>query len=231
MQNVYNSIDIHLYSIIILHGMYVSNDSLFNTAKFIQENNKNIKVILPAAPTRDIDWPNGKEYNVSSWYNFYTRKDGELEHDIINIREFNKEKKRIQEIIQHEINLLHGKSNNVIIAGISQGGTLALNIALTNNYKLGGVIGIHTVFLDYLINNYHELNNIPIYLFSGKNDKIYNIKLQKKSLVHLKHYDNISWNIEQNLGHCEYSIKENIFMINSINNIINRINIINTTNI
>ena len=67
-----------------------------------------------------------------------------------------------------------------------------------------------------------NLQNIPIYLFSGSNDKIYNIEFQKQSFKKLKIKNIIptNWFIEQNLGHCEYSEKELEFIIKSIQNLL-----------
>eukprot|EP00966_Prymnesium_polylepis_P272955 6305842-Prymnesium_polylepis.1 len=44
---------------------------------------KSIKFVFPRAPIRTITWPSGPEANVASWYNYYTRRDGCLEHDVI----------------------------------------------------------------------------------------------------------------------------------------------------
>ena len=64
---ILNAIEKHLYTIIILHGMFQTNKSLFSTANAIQNYNKNIKIILPNAPKRTISWNNVRENNVSSW--------------------------------------------------------------------------------------------------------------------------------------------------------------------
>ena len=44
-------------------------------------------------------------------------------------------------------------TKKIIIAGISQGGTLALHIGLTYLFELGGIIGIHTLFLKNIPHN------------------------------------------------------------------------------
>lgn len=217
---ILNSINLHKFTIILLHGMYQSNNDLIELSRNIQENNKNIKIILPNAPLRNIHWPNGIEKNIHSWYNYYTRRDGELIHDIININDFNNQIYNINKVIKKEVEILKN-SKNIIIGGISQGGTLALYYGLTSKFILGGIIGIHTVLLDNLIKKYEKLNNIPLHLFSGNDDEIYNIKLQKKSLKNLKDLNyNINWEIINKLKHCEYSEKEYLFVNNSIKNIL-----------
>ena len=209
-------IENHEYTLIILHGMYQSNKSIYSLAESIQKFFKNLKIILPCAPKRNISWTNPKEKNVNSWYDYYTKNDGLMIHDIINEKDFHEQCNRIDLIIKNEI--LSIDSKNIIIMGISQGGTLALDIGLYSNYKLGGIIGLHTLFMDILSTK--NINKIPIYLFSGENDNIYSIELQKKSLQKLQKNLKIKWIIEKSLGHCEYSVKELPFIVNALNQIL-----------
>ena len=215
---IINSIENHLFTIIILHGMYQDNSSLLKLVNIIQSNNKNIKIILPNAPLRTITWPQGNEYKVRAWYNYYTRNDNKPFHDDIEKEHFLEQTERINKIIYNETRLIHEK--NIIISGVSQGGTLAFNIGLHSPYKLGGLIGIHTIFMDNIILT-NNVNKIPIFLFSGNNDNIYNIRLQKQSIKKLDTFKlNIEWHIEKNLNHCEYSKKESEFMVNAIKQIL-----------
>ena len=212
------SIEKHLFTIIILHGMYQNYNSLLVLSKEIQNNNKNIKIILPNAPLRTITWPKKTETNVRAWYNYYTKRDGKMQHDTIDQTHFLEQTTRINKIIYHETRVISSK--NIIIAGVSQGGTIAFNIGLHSPYKLGGIIGIHTVFMDNII-SINNMNKIPIYLFSGEKDSIYNIKLQKRSCKNLYKLNyKIEWYIELKLEHCEYSSQENLFIVNSIKQIL-----------
>ena len=141
-----------------------------------------------------------------------------MDYDEIESKDFKTQVKRITKIVNKEIDILKGRSERVILSGISQGGTIALHVALTLPFKIKSVIGIHTLFLKEMIKNYEKLNDIPIYLFSGREDKIYNIKLQEYSNnVLLKNNLTVNWKIENNLGHSEYSVNEIDFIINSIN--------------
>ena len=204
---VFPSIKEHLYTLIILHGMYESNESLLGLVNYLQKNNCNLKIILPNAPKRDINWPSGIEKDVNSWYNYYTRYDGKMEYDIINETEFYNQVERINKIIDTEINVLKNPKK-ILIAGISQGGTLALHIGLTNLFELGGIIGIHTLFLKDMIKDLDNINNIPIFLLSGKNDDVYNYKFQricaKKIIKNI-----IKWKVVKKLEHCDYYKNEN----------------------
>mgnify|MGYP003675232482 CR=1 FL=1 len=208
----------HIYTIIILHGMYQTDTSLYKIAELIRSNNSNIKIILPRAPLRTINWPTESEDNVYSWYNYYTRRDGEMQHDIINKHEFTEQTNIIYNIIEKELKTIDPK--NIIISGVSQGGTIAFNVGLNFKFKLGGIIGIHTILMDNII-KLNNINNIPLHLFSGKLDEIYDINLQKNSLsklINKKH--KINWHIEKNLYHCQESNKEYEFVFDAINKII-----------
>lgn len=217
----------HEYSIILLHGMNQTNESLMKLTYKLIKKYKNLKIILPNSPKRDITWENvngksdGAMHNINAWYNYFTQYDGLMKHDEIDESDFLEQVKRINKIIDEEVNLLDGKSENIIIGGFSQGGTLALDIGLNYYKPLGCIIGVHTILMDNVTCITNECQKIPIYLFSGKKDEIYNIHLQKLSLKNLKNLEyEIVWKIEKNLTHSEYSKRENPFIIKAINNII-----------
>lgn len=209
----------HKYSLILLHGMNMPIKELYNITKILQKKYIYLKIIIPVANKMNIFWPEGLEYNVRSWYNYYTRNDNQFVHDTININDFNYQTNNIFKIIDNERKILKN-SKNIIIAGISQGGTLAFNIGLNYFENLGGIIGIHTIFMDNIIKINNNCNKIPIYLFSGSKDKIYNIKFQDISLNKLREKKyKIFWCIKK-LHHCEYSKYEQGFLFNSINHIL-----------
>ena len=202
---IFNSIEKHLYTIIILHGMFQTYKDLIYLKTAIQKQNKNMKVILPTAPLRSISWSKKPLPNVSSWYDYYTQKNGLLEHDEINETHFTEQTQRVYKIIDNERKSI--AAQNIIIAGISQGGTIAFNVGLHYKEPLGAILGIHTIFLNTII-PIESIQTIPIYLFSGRNDSIYNIQLQESSLAKLKEKCPIDWHIEDGLNHCEFSHNE-----------------------
>lgn len=216
MQNyIFLSKKKHLYTLIILHGMYQSYLSLLGLVNYLQNNNKYLKIILPNAPKRNINWPNRLEKNINSWYNYYSENNGKMKYDIINENEFNEQVERINKLITLEIDLLKD-SKKIVLAGISQGGTLALHIGLLYKKELGGIIGIHTLFLKHMIKNIEDINNIPIYLLSGINDNIYNYKFQKRCAKKINK-NIIKWKVVKNLKHCEYYKHENKLISKYIN--------------
>ena len=196
--------------------MNETHESLMKLTYKLKKNYKYLKIILPNAPKRNINWK-----NVNSWYNYFTCYDGLMKQDEIDEADFHNQVKRINKIIDEEVKLLGGKSENIIIGGFSQGGTLALHIGLNYCKPIGCIIGMHTILMDNVTYITNECQKIPIYLFSGKKDQIYNIRLQNKSLKTLKKLKfEIIWKIERNLSHSEYSIHEYPFIIKAIKHII-----------
>lgn len=220
--NIFHSKKEHKYTLILLHGIYESNDSLLYLCKIIQKANKYIKIILPNAPSRTITWSDVTEYDINAWYNYIKCNDEIMEHDEIDVDQFNEQADRIYNILDEEIDKLNGESHNVIIGGISQGGTLALHVGLNYKKKLGAIIGIHTILIDNVTKIHRELNNIPIYIFAGNDDDIYNIKLQTHCLTRLKTFGwKIYLHIEKGLEHCQYSKNQKAFIKKCIRSITN----------
>jgi len=210
----------HEYTIILLHGMNETTESLLKLTYKLIKKYQNLKIILPNTPKINITWPEETEKNINSWYNYFTRYDGLMKHDKIDENNFYKQVKRINKIIDKEVKLLDGKSENIMIGGFSQGGTLALHIGLNYHEQLGCIIGIHTILLD-ITKVTDKCQKIPIYLFSGNKDQIYNIRLQNLSLKKLRKLKyEIIWKIIKNLKHSEYSKYEYPFIIKAIHNII-----------
>ena len=212
---VFPSLENHLSTLIILHGMYSTYVSLLELVYYLQNKNRHLKIILPNAPIRNINWPKGIEKNVSSWYNYYTQNNGVMKYDTIDECHFYEETERITKIINREINKLRD-SKKIFLAGISQGGTLALHIGLTHFFDLGGIIGIHTLFLKNMIKDFNKINKIPIFLLSGNNDNIYNYKFQR--LCAKKIQSNIvKWKVVKNLSHCQHYKYENLLIHKYLN--------------
>ena len=61
---VFPSLENHLSTLIILHGMYSTYVSLLELVYYLQNKNRHLKIILPNAPIRNINWPKGIEKNA-----------------------------------------------------------------------------------------------------------------------------------------------------------------------
>jgi len=207
----------HNNTIIMLHGMYCDANSMKKQYNILVNKLIYTKFIFVDSPTMTINWPDGKERNVKSWYNYYTRNDGVMEHDTIELSDMNTQTKRLLRIIENEVKILKD-NKKVYLCGSSQGGTVCLNTLMHYHQSLGGLFCMRTI----LMNNITKVNpiakNTPIYIFSGENDEIYLLKLQKLSYIHLEYNGyKINWVIESGLTHSEYTDKEELFIINYMN--------------
>jgi predicted esterase len=167
----------------------------------------------------NIDYPNNKLYNVSSWYNYYTYYNNISKIDKINIEDFENQCNRITEIIKNEAYILN-KFNKIFIIGVSQGGTLIFNILNKLPRNIGGLFCIKSIYMDKYI-KLKKNKNTPIYIFSGNLDKVYNIKFQKKTFELLKKRKyNVNHTIINNIDHYSITNLEHNFIINSFLNCI-----------
>tara|TARA_B100000902_G_C27318023_1_gene922512 strand:+ start:4501 stop:5154 length:654 start_codon:yes stop_codon:yes gene_type:complete len=206
----------HLYTIIMLHGMYCDNTSFDMLVSSILKNNEHVKIILPNASVRDIDWPNGKEKNVNSWYNYFTCKDGELEHDTIDINQYNSESKKIKRLIEQERNYIN--YSNIILLGESQGGTIVSKLALEIEEQIGGFLLIDTVFMDSILIPIVKYPNI--YIYSSECDEVYILELQKNSIkkLNLENYI-VEWYVDKGVQHSDYGPGRDKFILKTISKI------------
>lgn len=206
----------HHLTVIMLHSMnnnWKQFSYLYNNLEF-----KNIKFILINANKMDISWPNKNETKVRSWYDYYTDYSGLNKYDKINLDHLNSANTYIHNIIDQEYKLLMDYSK-IIIGGCSQGGTLAWHSALTYPNKIGGIISLRSILLNYtpLINN--DYLNLECFIYCAGKDQIYIPRLYNRSFKRLKlHGLCINKIINKNINHFTNSKREKNF-VNKILNI------------
>ena len=135
----------HIQTVIILHGMNQYINYILYIANKMKIKNPNTKIIIPVADKINIIWPDGKQEKCISWYNYFTRYDNLIKHDIINRIEFEENTNKITSLIDNESKLISPEMISLI--GISQGGTICINAALNINYKIKTIMCIDTIFL------------------------------------------------------------------------------------
>jgi len=199
-----NSKSTHIETIIILHGMNQDiNDILYIVNKIKSTNRgKFIKFIIPVAEKMNIIWPDGKKENCNSWYNYFTRYDNLIKHDIINSIEFEKNTDKIINLINEETKIILPEF--ISLLGISQGGTVCINVALNLKFKIKNIICVDTIFLHtYYKYSEFKLQNFKI-LISTK-DEIYNPIFQRYCYALLKSYKHQINIFTRDNYHCENS--------------------------
>ncbi len=209
----------HKYTIICLHPMCCDYTYFFDFITKFKTNNyyskyyNNIKFIIPNSNVMNINYPNNTVYNVNSWYNYFTCYDGIDKIDKIDTNDFLESTKKIINIIEKESKILNSYKK-IFIYGVSQGGTLIFNILKLLSKNIGGVFISKSIYMKKYI-NLNKNKKTPIFIYSGKNDQIYNINFQKKLIKNLKKKYNILFYIENDIDHFQYSDNEFNFIVNN----------------
>ena len=162
----------HVFTVIILHGLYQETLEIEYMIKIV--NCDFIKWII-------------LEGKGTKWYNYYTQRDNHHRHDKINYTQFKCSCRYLKMIIKRELRYI--PSEKLYIVGISQGGTVCINTALSLKIKLGGIICIDTIFLSDYISDIFFIKQKFNILISSK-DKIYNPNFQKNCYDLLRFFGN-----------------------------------------
>ena len=200
---IHNSVKKHKYTFIMLHPMYSDatyfNDHIDYFRKVNSSLTNSIKFILPQSPVMDIDYPNNKQYNIKSWYNYYTCYNNLNKLDKINVSHFNLQTKKIVAIINNEAAVLKSYAKLFVI-GVSQGGTLLFNILKFLPQPLGGLLCIKSLYM-YKYIHLKTNNSTPLFFYSGNKDNVYSLEFQKKCAKMLEKKYNVNWTIIDGLDH------------------------------
>lgn len=151
-------------SLIWLHGLGASGDDFVPVAAELQQLiNLPLRFVFPQAPLRPVTINNG--HVMPAWFDITSLdKSGEIDHAGIAISV-----EQTQALIKKEQQKGFA-SNQIILAGFSQGAVIALNTLLVSPEKLGGVIALS----GYLPNQDLPQPKHPVAIFIGHglNDEI-----------------------------------------------------------
>tara|TARA_Y100000992_G_scaffold64958_1_gene40042 strand:+ start:585 stop:1229 length:645 start_codon:yes stop_codon:yes gene_type:complete len=197
---IINPQSIHCQTIIILHGMNQDVNDIHRIIDKIKKKKSGIKFIIPVAKKMTINWPTGPQKDCLSWYNYYTRYDNLIKHDIINLNEFEESTIFLTDIINKESKII--KPSLITLIGISQGGTVCINAALRLKFKIKNIKCIDTIFL-HSYYKYSECKSQIFQVLQSRNDQIYNPIFQKHCYTLLKSYNNKVVMFYRNCGHSE----------------------------
>ena len=279
---------VHTHTVVLLHPMYMAPEHAAlcqDLPSFVRALGLPcVKFVFPTAPRRSISWPQGREDNIAAWYNYYTRRDGQDEHDIIDeVRllafppnfiqigapppprprarppavlgaprgprrprgrpagpprpgappatarapasdadsllpipraqgQLGSQTRRLHAILDREAALLGGDSSKVVLAGASQGGTVALHAMLSYPRALGALICLRTTLVDTVSlpkNKRYSNSTTPVFVFTGDEDNVYTPQLQERSYSRLSEAGYpVEYHTEPNCNHWEYSRNE-----------------------
>lgn len=157
------------YSIIWLHGLGASaNDFPPVVPHLGLDENLNIRFVFPQAPERPITINNGMR--MPGWYDI---KGADLldKEDLVGMHDS-------QSILNTLVDEQIGQgiaSENIIIAGFSQGGAVAYYAGIRNQHKFGGILALST-YLSFQAQTQAEQSDVntqtPILAMHGKIDPV-----------------------------------------------------------
>ena len=173
------------HAVIWLHGLGADgNDFVPIVPELGLPKDAGVRFIFPHAPTRPVTLNNG--YVMSAWYDLISldrTKNVELDDLLTTVA-------WISELIDEQI-ALGIEADNIILAGFSQGGVLALHTALRYPKRLGGIVALSTYFPfadDTLAAMPKGYEQIPVFTAHGTHDPVipvtwwhdYSPKLEEK---------------------------------------------------
>jgi phospholipase/carboxylesterase len=129
----------HAYSVIWLHGLGADGhdfESIVPSLNLTAE--ANINFIFPNAPIQSVTINN--HMKMRAWYDILAIS---LEEHTVDIAGIYKSAELVNQLIQKEIDkgIL---AKNIMLAGFSQGGVIALHVGLRYPQKLAGILALST---------------------------------------------------------------------------------------
>lgn len=190
----------HYQTIIIMHGLNQDLDDIMYLVNKISRKKLGVKFVIPVARKMDITWPQGIQKNCSSWYNYFTRYDNLIKHDIINLIEFENNTEKLISIIKKECKIINPEF--ITLIGLSQGGTICINASLRLNVKLKSIKCIDTIFL-HTYYKYHPCKRQNFQVLQSIKDEIYNPIFQNHCYDILKSFNHSVRIYRRDNYHCE----------------------------
>jgi len=204
-----------LYSVIWLHGLGADGHDFESIVPELTLNKaEQINFIFPNAPIQAVTINGGMR--MPSWYDIL---DASLDREVA-VEDIYISSAQIEQLIQREIG--KGiKAENILLAGFSQGGVIALHIGLRYPQKLAGIMALSTYLptTEQLKTERAAVNNdIPIFMAHGTMDPVVHLPIAKQAFSNLKAMNYpISWH--------EYPMQHSLCMeeIIDISGFINKI--------
>jgi phospholipase/carboxylesterase len=170
-------------SVIWLHGLGADGNDFIDIVPELQLPKEfNVRFIFPHAPVRPIAI--NANMQMRAWYNIYSLGDLNQEDE----PGIQASQTLVTELIEAEVN--HGiNTQNIFLAGFSQGGATALYTGLRYPKHLGGIIAL-SCYLPLSHKLTEQLNpansNIPIFMAHGTLDPVLPCQLGEQTFQQLK---------------------------------------------
>lgn len=171
------------YSVIWMHGLGADGHDFEAIVPDLRlPEDHGIRFIFPNAPIQAVTINGGMK--MRSWYDILEMS---MEHKVDNAG-INQSSNSIDQLIQKEINKGIA-SENILLAGFSQGGVIALHSGLRFTYKLAGILALSTYLptIEQIKTEATKENqSIPIFMAHGTMDQVVAIQNAKQAFNQLK---------------------------------------------
>lgn len=188
--NIGNTAPTH--TVIWLHGLGADgNDFLPVVGELEKHDLTNLRFVFPHAPIRSVTINGGA--NMRAWYDIYSLDFDQRQQDSAGITE---SMDLVESLIERENN--RGIStNNIILAGFSQGGAIALHTAIRHRDTLAGVMALSTYLplAETVAAEKTPANqDIPVFMAHGSNDEIIASRYARAGMEALQnHKYRVAW--------------------------------------
>lgn len=173
------------HSVIWLHGLGASGDDFVPVVPELDlPETLGVRFIFPHAPVRPITINNGM--SMRGWYDITSLNFDQREQDVAGTQA---SALAIDALIEQEIE--RGvPAANIVLAGFSQGGAIALYAGLTSRHRVAGILALSTylpladqVFADMKNrdNADDDRNTLPIFFAHGTHDDVIQLKYAEQS--------------------------------------------------
>ncbi len=171
------------YSIIWLHGLGADGHDFESVVPELRiDKIAHINFIFPNAPIQPVTINGGME--MRSWYDIV---DITLDRKVA-VDDIYQSSAEIKKLIQREID--NGiQAENILLAGFSQGGVIALHTGLRYPQKIAGILALSTYLptTEQLITERALINNdTPIFMAHGTLDTVVHTRIGKDACQRLK---------------------------------------------
>jgi phospholipase/carboxylesterase len=186
------------FSVIWLHGLGADGHNFESIASELRlPQTLGVRFIFPHAPVQPVTINAG--FPMRSWFDIFGLDEKAIQ-DEVGIR---KSQQAVEQLLQTVID--DGiPSQKIIMGGFSQGGALALHLALRYHRKLAGAIGLSTYLplAGLAATEQHTLNkDLPLFLAHGTQDNVVPYQFGRTSCKYLNDLGHpISWH-EYPIGH------------------------------
>lgn len=167
------------FSVIWLHGLGASGHDFEPIVPELKLTGRpGIRFLFPHAPIRPITINGGAA--MRGWYDINSLDFESRDQDDAGIQE---SVEAVNELIvsEHERGI---KPGNVVLAGFSQGGAIALQAAMTLDHPFAGVVALSTYLpmtAEQLAGVSQEKMSLPIFMAHGAMDEVIHCSIAEKS--------------------------------------------------